>query len=367
MKAVKRWPTLRKAMVAGVILAGAGVVFLTALRTGEGRGRKGVVVLDADKAPTRLLAYRPLFPPCAAEPASDSTAYVLHRPTAVRVDPQGNIYVADCGNHRVMKYHSTGQFARQIGRAGQGPGELLRPLALDIDEEGYLYVVNALNSRVEIFSPQGDYVSSFHVAPSFSQAPPEAIAVGRNGEVFLNLPGRGYLITVFSRHGERLREFGELEPYGSAAERPYLNKVALACDRERGVLHVGFQRLPMYRQYTTGGQLLFSSRVEGEKTRSWKRAWERNKKIAPPRTLSFARFFADASVLPDGSLVMSLFGGNESTLYHMTPRGAIVERLLLTTEESHGFVEAVCATREGSILFADSFTEVVGVVTPRRE
>ncbi len=42
------------------------------------------------------------------------------------VDPQGQIYVLDAGNHRIQVFSAQGEFVRTIGREGYGPGEIGR-------------------------------------------------------------------------------------------------------------------------------------------------------------------------------------------------------------------------------------------------
>ena len=49
--------------------------------------------------------------------------YVFSHPWDVEVDEEDNLHVLDGDNHRIMVYDSGGQFLRQIGSAGSGPGE----------------------------------------------------------------------------------------------------------------------------------------------------------------------------------------------------------------------------------------------------
>ena len=41
----------------------------------------------------------------------------------VAVDSEGNIYILDIGNQRVIKFNENGEFIWETGRSGQGPGE----------------------------------------------------------------------------------------------------------------------------------------------------------------------------------------------------------------------------------------------------
>ncbi len=88
----------------------------------------------------------------------------LNFPTAVAVDRQGNLYIADTMNHRVRWVNgATGAIATLAG-TGQarfsgdgGPAAqaaLNEPVALALDEEGHLYIADQGNHRVRVVNLQ---------------------------------------------------------------------------------------------------------------------------------------------------------------------------------------------------------------------
>jgi tripartite motif-containing protein 2/3/tripartite motif-containing protein 71 len=81
-------------------------------------------------------------------------------PRCIAVDTKGMVYVSDCDNHRIQKFDLHGEFIRQIGKVGHGPGELKYPTGLVIYND-YLYVSEGGNYRVSIFTTDGDFVSYF--------------------------------------------------------------------------------------------------------------------------------------------------------------------------------------------------------------
>lgn len=353
----------RTTVIAGV---GVAIVALALLAVGRyalrGRGGK-VEVINGDEAPLYPLTYRPLFPE-AVQSKDSSGVFSLYRVGGIKVDQQGNIYVVDGVNNRVMKYDSTGRFLQQIGRAGQGPGELLCPAGVAFDEEGLIYVVNTYNSRIEIYSPEGQYHSSFQVVPSFLGRLWESIAVGRGGQVFLNLPQSGYLVTVFSKTGEKLREFGALRPYGAPHERPLFNEAVLVCDDTRGVVHLVFHGFPVYQQYTYDGQLLLSREVDGAQIRKAYDEWEQSRKKAKPGTISSGVFFYGATLLPDHSLLASFAEVPHPVLYQFSPEGHIVRRLFVSSSEAPA-LHTIAAFGDGTVVFAH-YGGQVGILRERR-
>ena len=73
--------------------------------------------------------------------------------TAVAVDPDGNIFVADFYNHRIQKFTPEGEFLVAFGSQGIGPGQFERPTDMAFDEEGNVYVVDFGNNRIQKFAP----------------------------------------------------------------------------------------------------------------------------------------------------------------------------------------------------------------------
>ncbi|CAF5108533.1 unnamed protein product, partial [Rotaria sp. Silwood1] len=75
----------------------------------------------------------------------------LSYPKGLFVDHLGTIYVADTGNHRVMRWSKGAKQGTVIAR-GTGTSKLYYPEGLTIDKHDYLYVVDWGNDRVRRFS-----------------------------------------------------------------------------------------------------------------------------------------------------------------------------------------------------------------------
>src|SRR5580765_5337043 len=54
-------------------------------------------------------------------------------PAGMAVDANGNVYVADYGNHRVQKFTDTGAYLTQWGTHGSGSGQFNGPEGLAVD------------------------------------------------------------------------------------------------------------------------------------------------------------------------------------------------------------------------------------------
>jgi hypothetical protein len=88
----------------------------------------------------------------AAKPAEDEFAWV----SAVSIGPDGLVYVADLGNHRIAVFDIVGVRQRVIGRQGRGPGEFetLYSIAWINDN---LATLDLGNGRFALQSASGDW------------------------------------------------------------------------------------------------------------------------------------------------------------------------------------------------------------------
>lgn len=102
------------------------------------------------------------------------------------VDPAGNVYVADFGNHRIQKFDGSGSFLLEWGGLGEETGRLNNPIRLACDAAGDVYVADHHNHRIQKFTPSGTYVMDWGTLGAgpgqFDHV--NGIAIGPNGHVF---------------------------------------------------------------------------------------------------------------------------------------------------------------------------------------
>ena len=76
----------------------------------------------------------------------------------VAFDASDNLYVLDRQATRIMVYDRTGRFIRQIGKQGEGPGELMMPLALTVGGDGTVIVSDLGRRGYSLFRPDGTFI-----------------------------------------------------------------------------------------------------------------------------------------------------------------------------------------------------------------
>tara|TARA_B100001167_G_C16764693_1_gene303467 strand:+ start:463 stop:1470 length:1008 start_codon:yes stop_codon:yes gene_type:complete len=155
-------------------------------------------------------------------------------PSAIALDPDGNVYIADEYLNRISVYTKDGDFIRKWGKAGTENGEIDKPAGLVIDGKGTLYLTDSGNHRVQKFTLDGKYLGAFG---SFGSGPgqlnmPWGIALDMDGQVFV-ADWRNDRIQAFSPDGEWQSSFGSSGTGVGEFNRP--NSVAVDKD---GLIYV---------------------------------------------------------------------------------------------------------------------------------
>jgi hypothetical protein len=91
----------------------------------------------------------------------DDKNYMFWLIHEIQVDDEGRIYVDDARNYRIQIFDRNGNYAKTIGRQGQGPGEFQQPTKLRVHPRANrLYVRDIPSRRISIFNLLGNYLGS---------------------------------------------------------------------------------------------------------------------------------------------------------------------------------------------------------------
>lgn len=90
-----------------------------------------------------------------------SNQVVFNNQVALAQDASGNIYVADMGNHRIVKLSSTGALLQKFGSLGSGIGEFDTPFGVAIDNNGDILVADTANYRIQKFDSSFNYITQW--------------------------------------------------------------------------------------------------------------------------------------------------------------------------------------------------------------
>ena len=86
----------------------------------------------------------------------------LNLPTDIAFAPNGDLYVSDgYGNARIVRFTSSGDYIGEWGSRGSGPGEFGLPHGIAVAADGRVYAVDRDNSRVQVFDAEGTFLDEW--------------------------------------------------------------------------------------------------------------------------------------------------------------------------------------------------------------
>lgn len=182
----------------------------------------------------------------------------LESPRSVALGPEGDLYVADTGNHRIVVLSPEGEPRAAWGSFGAEvrPGEqplLNEPWGLAVADDGSVYVADTWNHRIQRLSPEGDVLSSFGTYGASEELDsfwgPRDVAVDEEGRVFVADTGNKRVV-VYDADGQAVTSFG-----GGGAAMGFLDEpVGLAIGPEGRVFVADTwnQRVQVFQETEAG-------------------------------------------------------------------------------------------------------------------
>jgi hypothetical protein len=102
--------------------------------------------------------------------------------TDMEIDSKGNFIVADGWQRRgVFIFAPDGQFIKELGKQGQGPGEYSTPVSVSISSKHEIYVADYLGNRINIYDENLTFKKSVICRPRIH----EFIHLNSQDEIFI--------------------------------------------------------------------------------------------------------------------------------------------------------------------------------------
>jgi hypothetical protein len=150
-----------------------------------------VIVIAVTESPAQSVCTR-IIP-------SDSIQ--LRDARGLSVSPEGYLYIADTGHHRIIVSDSVGRVVAETGGFGNSHGQFQWPRSVAAGQGNVVWVLDYGNRRIEKFTRSLEYQGSFTIT-----VPAEDLAHQPDGMAF-SPSGDSY---IFDRDGGRLLHFDPL-------------------------------------------------------------------------------------------------------------------------------------------------------------
>ncbi len=148
----------------------------------------------------------------------------------------GDVYVADAGNGRIVRLDRAGAYVGEWGKKGKGESEFAAAHGIAIDSADRIYVADRGNHRIQVFSPEGKFLAAW---TGFGN-PFGALVVG---DELLVSDGDAHTISHLRlSDGEMTAQWGDPE----TLQLPHL--MALAPDGRLFVAEVNGARVQIFRR-----------------------------------------------------------------------------------------------------------------------
>jgi DNA-binding beta-propeller fold protein YncE len=195
-----------------------------------------------DEAPDVPPAQIPQSQPPTSEVERREPARVmggLRNPRGIAVDADGNVYVGDRGNGRIVVFDREGREVRSWGRAAPqgaqaGPDELVDVSDVAVGPGGTVYVMDLGANRLQLFDREGRPKLTLP-ADIVQTSAPNGITVSPDGRVYIASSGQSRVLRFEPVHGltdtERARAAqGMKEITGTEAQGRIEQPVDVAVD-----------------------------------------------------------------------------------------------------------------------------------------
>jgi DNA-binding beta-propeller fold protein YncE len=133
------------------------------------------------------------------------------QPSDIAMGPNGDIYLVDGVNNRIIVFDSAGKRRFEFGQNGEGQGEFKYPLGIDISDDGKVFVADTGNHRIQVFNLKGDFKYMFNVTSGPKEKPSDPVDVlvsGLKNYVYIS-DNDNHKIKVYHQNGTFEFEWGK--------------------------------------------------------------------------------------------------------------------------------------------------------------
>ncbi len=181
--------------------------------------------------------------------SKDGKNYDWHQPNKVAISNEGNVYVLDTQNKKVLMYDSDMHLVSNIKGGGVESEMFETPIDIKIGNNNLLYILDYHHQKIFIFNKDGKFVRSIRI-PQFSLA----FTVDVNENIFINSPRKDGSIMKLDKDGNYIKSFGPL--LEKENKKFVLNWAFLEYDQTSKIIVASYQYFPVVQIFSSEGTLV---------------------------------------------------------------------------------------------------------------
>ena len=165
----------------------------------------------------------------------------LANPAGITFLNDNEVLVGDDDNGQIQQFNvQTGNFVKSFGNRGTGDGEFTAPQGIFTSDEGHVIVADCLNNRIQVFDEDGKFMSKFGDNGPGELCEPSGCIYHKNK--FIVSDSGNHCLKVFGKAGKFLYKIGEegeadgqfSYPWGLCVEKYGDHQSLLVCDSDNG-------------------------------------------------------------------------------------------------------------------------------------
>ena len=148
----------------------------------------------------------------------NETTQLFYEPNDLVIAANGDIFIAQGhapganGNPRVLKFDKNGKFIKSWGGKGKEPGKFDVAHSLAFDAKGQLWVADRENQRIQVFDTEGKFIKELKYSGlpcGFDIGPQNIYMVNGFAGQLLKMDLEGKVLSAMGKPGKGPAEFGE--------------------------------------------------------------------------------------------------------------------------------------------------------------